>query len=121
MPAPAPPQPPKLMERVRRAMRARHYSARTEEAYAGWIRRFILFHNKRHPETMGADEVNAFLTSLAVEGKVAASTQNQALSALIFLYREILNDALPWLHELVRARRPIRLPVVLTETEVRLV
>jgi integron integrase len=109
------------MERLRRAMRARHYSARTEEAYAGWIKRYILFHNKRHPETMGPDEVNEFLTSLAVDGKVAASTQNQALSALLFLYKEILGDALPWLHDIVRARKPMRLPVVLTESEVRTV
>jgi integron integrase len=117
--AASPPQQPKLMERVRRALRARHYSARTEEAYAGWIRRFILFHNKRHPATMGGDEVNDFLTSLAVEGQVSASTQNQALSALLFLYREVLDDALPWLQDLVRARRPVRLPVVLSEAEVR--
>jgi integron integrase len=115
-----PAQPPKLLERARRAMRARHYSARTEEAYIGWIRRYILFHNKRHPEAMGPDEVNEFLTSLAVDGKVAASTQNQALSALLFLYRQVLDSALPWLTDLVRARRPVRLPVVLTEAEVRM-
>ncbi|HVS31786.1 MAG TPA: integron integrase [Thermoanaerobaculia bacterium] len=112
-------EPPKLLDRVRAAVRARHYSPRTEETYVLWIRRFILFHGKRHPSAMGAVEVNAFLSSLATEKHVAAATQNQALSALIFLYRVVLDDPLPWLHELVRAQRPARLPVVLTIDEVR--
>lgn len=110
--------PPKLLDRVRTAIRARHYSRRTEDAYATWIRRYILFHGKRHPSAMGADEVNAFLSFLATERNVSASTQNQALSALIFLYREILKDPLPWLNDVVRAQRPERLPVVLTVDEV---
>jgi integrase len=84
-----------------------------------WIKRFILFHNKRHPASMGGEEVNAFLTSLAVDDHVSASTQNQALSALLFLYREVLQDPLPWMDELIRANRPVRLPVVLTPDEVR--
>jgi integron integrase len=113
--------PPKLLERVSAALRARHYSARTEEAYVMWIKRFILFHNKRHPSSMGGDEVNAFLTSLAVDDHVAASTQNQALSALLFLYREVLQEPLPWMDDLIRANRPMRLPVVLTPDEVRAV
>ncbi len=83
---------PKLLDRVRAALRVRHYSPRTEESYVGWIRRFILYHGKRHPSSMGAGEVNAFLTSLAVEGNVSASTQNQALSALLFLYRSVLEE-----------------------------
>ena len=112
-------EPPKLLDRVRGAIRARHYSPRTEETYVMWIRRFILFHGKRHPASMGADEVNAFLSSLALDARVAAATQNQALSALIFLYRVVLDDPLPWLHDLVRAQRPIRLPVVLSIDEVR--
>ena len=113
--------PPKLLDRVSAALRARHYSRRTEEAYVMWIRRFILFHNKRHPASMGGEEVNAFLTSLAVDDRVSASTQNQALSALLFLYREVLQDPLPWMDDLIRASRPMRLPVVLTPDEVRAV
>jgi len=114
-------EPPRLLDRLRDAIRVRHYSIRTEDAYAQWVRRFILFHNKRHPSAMGADEVNAFLTHLAVEGHVAASTQAQALSALLFLYRHVLDDQLPWLGDLVRARKPRRLPVVLTREEVRVI
>jgi integron integrase len=110
---------PRLMVRVHEAMRARHYSRRTEEAYAMWIKRFIFFHNKRHPASMGGEEVNAFLTHLATEERVSASTQNQALGALLFLYRYVLDDPLPWLHDVVRAQRPVRLPVVLTPEEVR--
>ncbi|HSP13748.1 MAG TPA: integron integrase [Thermoanaerobaculia bacterium] len=113
--------PPKLLDRVRAAIRARHYSPRTEEAYVMWIKRYIFFHSKRHPASMGAEEVNAFLSSLAVDRKVSAATQNQALSALIFLYREVLQDPLPWLDEIVRAQRPLHLPVVLTVDEVRMV
>ena len=110
---------PKLLDRVRSSMRARHYSRRTEDAYASWIRRFIFFHNKRHPSAMGAEEVNAFLTALAVEGGVTASTQNQALSAILFLYRVVLQDPLPWIDDIVRAQRPFRVPVVLSHGEVR--
>jgi integron integrase len=94
-------------------------SRRTEEAYVAWIRRFIFFHDKRHPAEMGAAEVTKFLTSLAVDGQVAASTQNQALSALLFLYKDVLEVDLPWLDGIVRARRPERLPVVLSRDEVR--
>jgi integron integrase len=112
---------PRLLDRVRGALRARHYSARTEDAYVAWIRRYIFFHGKRHPAEMGAPEVTRFLTSLAVEGRVAASTQNQALSALLFLYRDVLEIDLPWLDDVVRAKRPARLPVVLTREEVRAV
>jgi integron integrase len=101
------------------ALRARHYSFRTEEAYVAWIKRFIFFHGKTHPSAMGPDDVNAFLTSLAVDGDVAASTQNQALAAILFLYRHVLNDPLPWLNDLVRAQRPARLPTVMTPEEVR--
>ncbi|WP_394002087.1 integron integrase [Luteimonas sp. WGS1318] len=96
----------------------RHYSLRTEQVYVGWILRFIRFHGRRHPRDMGAPEVEAFLSSLAVEGRVAASTQNQALSALLFLYREVLDIELPWMADVVRAKRPRRLPTVLSEDEV---
>jgi integron integrase len=105
---------PRLLDGVREALRTRHYSARTEKAYVGWVRRFVLFHGKRHPREMGAEDVTRFLTSLAVDRKVTASTQNQALGALLFLYREVLGVELPWLDDLVRARRPQRLPVVLS-------
>jgi site-specific recombinase XerD len=109
---------PRLLDRVRVAIRARHYSRRTEKAYVGWTRRCIFFHDKRHPADLGAPEVTRFLSSLAVEGKVAASTQNQALSALLFLYREVLDVDRPWMDEIVSAKRPQRLPVVLTRDEV---
>jgi integron integrase len=109
----------KLLENVRAALRVRHYSVRTERAYVGWIRRYVLFHGKRHPAAMGAPEVSRFLSWLAVEGKVGASTQNQALGALLFLYREALGVELSWLDDLVRAKRPRRLPVVLSREEVR--
>ena len=112
---------PRLLDRVREAIRTRHYSRRTEKAYVHWIKRYIFFHGKRHPAEMGAPEVTAFLTSLAVHDKVAASTQNQALSALLFLYREVLGVELPWLDDVVRAKRPQYLPVVLTRDEVRAV
>src|SRR5690606_38880496 len=106
---------PKLLDQLREAVRTRHYSIRTELAYVNWARRFILFHGKRHPIEMGETEVGAFLTHLAVEGKVAASTQNQALSALLFLYREVLGRPLDeTLGPVVRAQRPERLPVVLS-------
>jgi integron integrase len=108
-----------LLDRVREAIRARHYSRRTEKAYVGWIKRYIFFHNKRHPGEMGGAEVTRFLTALAVEGRVAASTQNQALNAVLFLYRVVLQQDLPWLDDIVRAQRPVHLPVVLTRDEVR--
>jgi integron integrase len=112
---------PKLLDRVRDALRARHYSHRTEKAYVHWIRRYIFFHGKRHPLEMGAPEVTAFLTALAVRDRVAASTQNQALNALLFLYRQILDVQLPWLDDIVRAKRPQHLPVVLTRDETQAV
>ena len=115
-----PPRPPRLFDRVREAARVRHYSRRTERAYLAWIRRFIFFFGKRHPAEMGASEITKVLSSLAVEGNVAASTQNQALSALLFLYREVLGQDLPWLDDVMRAKRPARLPVVLTRDEVRI-
>jgi integron integrase len=116
----APPQAPKprLLDRVREAVRARHYSRRTEKTYVAWVRRYILFHGKRHPAEMGGAEVTRFLTSLAVDGNVAASTQNQALSALLFLHRDVLEQDLPWLDNVVRAKGAQRLPVVLTRAEV---
>jgi len=112
-------QPAKLLDRVRDAIRARHYSLRTEEAYVGWVRRFILFHNKRHPAEMGEAEINQFLTHLAVSENVAASTQNQALSGILFLYQEVLGRDLDRIEGVVRAKKPVRLPVVLTRDEVR--
>lgn len=111
--------PPKLLDRMRERIRVKHYSIRTETQYVQWAKRFILFHGKRHPQEMGADEVEAFLTHLAVDGQVSASTQNQALSALLFLYKEVLAIDLPWLNNVVRAKQPQRLPVVLTRSEVR--
>ena len=114
-----PPQPPRLLDQVRNAIRVRHYSIRTEAAYVDWVRRFILFHGKRHPALLGAAEVAAFLTHLAVERDVAPSTQSQAKSALLFLYREVLGVQLPWLDEVVSAKQSRRLPVVLTTGEVR--
>ena len=110
---------PRLLDQARERMRVKHYSLRTEEAYLHWMRRFILYHGKRHPRDLGAAEVEAFLSHLATEGRVSASTQNQALAALLFLYREVLGVELPWMEGIVRAKRPARLPVVLTETEVR--
>ena len=99
-------------------MRLKHYSIRTERSYCDWIERFIRFHNLRHPSEMGAEEVTEFLTDLATNGKVAAATQNQALSALLFLYREVLNQKIEWLENVERAKRPVRQPVVLTKGEV---
>jgi integron integrase len=109
---------PKLLDQVRDAIRVRHYSYRTEEAYVGWIKRFILFHGKRHPAEMGKEEIERFLTSLAVDRRVAASTQNQALASILFLYKHVLDKEMAWLDDLVRAKRPERLPVVLTRQEV---
>src|SRR6266571_2920014 len=108
----------RLLENIRRAARGRHFSPRTEQAYVGWARRFIPFHGKRNPAEMGEAEISRFLSSLATEGRVSASTQNQALSALLFLYQEVLRRDLEWLQDVVRAKRPIRLPVVLTRAEV---
>ena len=112
------PQPPRLLDRVRHACRVRHFSLRTEDAYHDWCRRFILFHGIRHPDTMAEPEVNAFLTHLAVDRHVAASTQNQALAALLFLYEHVLNKPLDRIEGVVRANRPKRLPVVMTRDEV---
>src|SRR5256886_2030496 len=112
------PRAPKLIDVVRDALRARHYSRRTEKAYIGWIRRYILFHGERHPRELGAAEATRLLPGLADDAKVSGSTQNQALAALLFLYREVVRVELPWLDELVRARRPRRLPVVLSRDEV---
>ncbi len=114
-------QPPKLLDQVRDRIRVKHYSIRTETQYVQWARRYILFHGKKHPRDMGAPEVEAFLTHLAVDGNVAAATQNQALSALLFLYREVLEIDLPWLDNVTRAKRPQRMPVVMTREEVHAV
>lgn len=112
-------QQPRLLDQVRTRLRVLHRSRRTEEAYVGWIRRYILFHGKRHPSAMGAAEIQAFLNDLATRLNVAASTQNQALCALVFLYRQVLGQEAPQLGELVHARRPQMLPSVLTPEEVR--
>ncbi len=111
-------RPPRLLDQLRGRIRRLGLSPRTEEAYVGWVRRFVLANGKRHPRDMGAREVEGFLTALAVHGRVAASTQNQALSALLFLYREVLGIELPWLDDIRRAKRPQRLPVVLSREEV---
>lgn len=110
---------PKLLDQVREKIRLKHYSIRTEQAYLDWIRRYILFHGKRHPAEMDAAAVEAFLTHLAVERNVAASTQNQVLSALLFLYKDVLGQNLGWLDNMERAKKPARLPVVLTKAEVQ--
>ncbi|MBL3601312.1 MAG: integron integrase [gamma proteobacterium endosymbiont of Lamellibrachia anaximandri] len=109
----------RLLDRVRHKIRVKHYSIRTEQAYVDWIRRFILYHGKRHPEQMGAREIEAFLSHLAVDRNVAASTQNQALSAILFLYRDVLEKDLPWLENVTRAKKPQRVPVVLSNEEVQ--
>ena len=110
---------PKLLDLVREKLRAKHYSYRTEQQYLAWIRRFIVYHGKRHPAEMAAPEVEQFVSSLAIEHHVAASTQNQALSAILFLYRQALGVDLPWLENIVRARTPVRIPVVLSHQEVQ--
>src|SRR5438132_1431592 len=112
---------PKLLDEVRAVIRFKHYSIRTEEAYLDWIKRFVLFHGKRHPRSMGAAEVTAFLTHLAVNRNVAVSTQNQALSALLFLYQEVLKMELPFLAGVERASAPKKLPVVFTKAEAQAV
>lgn len=104
---------------MRISLRARHYSARTEVAYVGWIRRFIIFHGKRHPSDMGEAEVTTFLNTLAVDHRVSSSTQNQALAALLFLYQQVLGQRLPWMDSILRAKSPERLPIILTTDEVR--
>lgn len=109
---------PRLLDQVREQIRIRHYSIRTETVYLVWVKRFIRFHKYRHPQEMGAAEVEAFLSDLAVRRDVSASTQNQALSAILFLYKQVLRIELPWMDGVVRARRPQRLPVVLTRDEV---
>lgn len=111
---------PKLLDRVHAVARVRHLSLGTERAYSDWIRRFILFHRKRHPEEMGTEEVRQFLSHLAVEGRVAASTQNVALCALLFLYRDVLGVELPYVEGIIRAKRPARVPIVFTCAEVSL-
>ncbi len=110
---------PRLLDQVRDRIRLKHYSYRTEQQYVGWIKRFILFHGKRHPADLGGPEVEAFLSHLATDRDVAAATQNQALAAILFLYRHVLDVELPWLDGIVRAKRPQRLPVVLSREEVR--
>ena len=108
---------PRLLERVRQTIRVKHYSPKTEKAYTSWVRRYVHFHGKRHPDELGAQEVSAFLSHLANVRKVSASTQNQALCALLFLYREVLGRDLPWLEDLTRAKRPAKVPIVLTVEE----
>ena len=108
---------PKLLNQMRDKIRTRHYSIRTEKAYLDWTRRYILFHNKRHPVEMGAPEIETFLTYLAVDRRVASSTQNQALSAILFLYKEVLDVELPWLKNVKRARKSEKLPVVFSKEE----
>jgi integron integrase len=108
----------KLLDQVRAAVRMKHFSYRTEQAYVGWARRFVLFHGKRHPREMGAGEIAAFVSHLATAGNVAASTQNQALAAILFLYRSVLGREIPDVDDVIRARKPTRLPVVLNRSEV---
>jgi site-specific recombinase XerD len=112
-------KPARLLDQVRAAIRRRNYSHRTEDVYVQWIRRFIYFSGKRHPAELGGEEVTAFLNYLAGERNVAAATQNQALSALLFLYKAVLEQSLPWLKGLERAKRPAHVPTVLTRNEVR--
>ncbi|HEU0152718.1 MAG TPA: integron integrase [Arenimonas sp.] len=108
-----------MLDEVRRCIRVRHYSLRTEKAYVDWIKRFILANHRRHPRELGGREVEAFLSMLALRGGVSPSTQNQALAALLFLYREVLGSDLPWMEKVVRAKRPVRVPTVLSVDEVR--
>src|SRR3990172_4591112 len=117
-PAPGSPK-PKLLDQVRLAIRTRHYSYMTEKAYVGWIKRFIFFHNKRHPAEMGEAKIAQFLSSLASDSHVSASTQNQAFNGLMFLYHEVLEKQIGLIQGVVRAKRSRRLPVVLTKEEVR--
>ena len=110
---------PKLLDQVREVIRMKHYSIRTERAYVDWIKRYIFFHNKRHPAEMGEAEIRAFISDLASKKSVSASTQTVALSALLFLYRDVLKKELPYVEGIERAKRPERLPVVFTQAEVR--
>lgn len=110
---------PKLLDQMREALRSRHYSPRTEQIYCHWVRRYVHFHNVRHPADMGEPEINAFLTHLAVKEEVNASTQNQELSALLFLYRHVLSREVGELGEIIRNRKPKRLPIVMTREEVK--
>ncbi len=119
-PDPVAPQQPRLLDQLRNRLRVKHYSIRTEKAYLDWAKRYIRFHRMRHPADLGPKDVEAFLTHLAVAGNVAPSTQNQAKSALLFLYGEVLGLQLPWLDDVVTAKQPRKLPVVLTREEVRL-
>ena len=112
-------QKPKLLDQVRQAIRTRHYSSKTEESYVHWIKRFIFFHNKRHPAEMGEKEIAQFLSSLATQSHVSAATQNQALNAILFLYRDVLSKEIGYINGVVRAKRPHRLPVVLTRQEMK--
>src|SRR5680860_861899 len=114
-------RPPKLLDQMREALSSRHYSRRTEQTYCQWVKRYVFFHKVRHPSEMAEPEINAFLTYLAVKEKVSASTQNQALSALLFLYRHVLGREVGDLGEVIRARKPKRLPVVMTRDEVKAV
>ena len=113
------PHMPKLLDQVREVIRMKHYSIRTEQSYVDWIKRYIFFHNKRHPAEMGEDEIRSFISDLASKKSVAASTQTVALSALLFLYREVLKKDLPYIEGIERAKRPERLPVVFTQSEVK--
>ena len=115
------PEPIRLLDQLRNQIRLRHYSYRTEQCYVGWVQRFIHYHKLKHPSVLGAADVERFLTHLAVDRKVAASTQAQALSSVLFLYKQVLNIELPWLDNVVRASRPRRLPVVLSQSEARAV
>ena len=110
---------PKFLDLCREVLRLKHYSLRTEQAYCSWIKRYILFHHKRHPSEMGESEIRAFLADLAVNGNVAASTQTVALSALLFLYRDVLKIELPFVGNIERAKKPQRLPEVFTQTEAK--
>jgi len=112
---------PKLLDQLRECLRARHYSRRTEQTYCSWVKRFIFFHNVRHPEEMAEPEINAFLTHLAVKKKVSASTQNQALAALLFLYRHVIGRKVGDLGDVIRARKPKRLPIVIIREEIKAV
>ena len=111
--------PPRLLDQMRDRLRLRHYSYRTEQQYVAWVRRFILFHEKRHPKTMAAAEIERFLSYLAVERRVSAATQSQALAAILFLYRYVLEAEIGWIDNIVRAKKPVRVPVVLSSDEVR--
>lgn len=119
VPSPPKSQNPKLLDQVRQAIRARHYSDKTEKAYVHWIKRYIFFHDKRHPQEMAEAEIASFLSSLASDGHVSASTQNQAFNAILFLYKEVLGKKIGLIDGVVRAKRPLRLPVVLTKEEVK--